>query len=470
MTLKTRLALWYSGLLMVIIIIFSVAVITISRVTLLRTVDQILDSVVNTVQGSFAPVPGDELNNGVSMVYYSDEVFHSPGISVQIWRTHENGEPLDTPVLERSSNDIVEMHSPLDPNYLHTDHITFNSIMVGHVPERVISRPFHTAEGTILGVIQVGTPLNAVADANDQLLVITLVSAVICIAASIGPGMWLSQHLLKPIDKIKHAAASVADAEDLTNRIEWDGVDDELGQLTRSFNHMMGHLEHLFKVQQDFIGDVSHELRTPLTSIIGHLEIMDKYGVDDDSMKALHREARRMSRMVNDLLLLTRADSGELSVDFYPVDLDVIGLDVFAQIPGLAGKRKLKINIERIETCRINGNSDRIRQLMLNLLNNAIKFTEDGGEISLSVYPDENNAIIEVRDSGIGISKEDTKRIFDRFFQADSARVYRDDSDGAGLGLSIVRWIVDIHKGHIEVDSEVGKGTTFKVTIPAITS
>jgi len=457
---------------MMVIIIFSVAVITVSRVTLLQTVDQVLGSVIDTVEHSIDPVPVDEFNmdGDVELFYRSEEIFHSPGISVQVWRTHEDGEPLETPVLERSSNDIAAMHSPLDPNYIHTEHVIINSIMVSHVPERVISRPFHSRDGTVLGVIQVATPLSAVADANDQLLVITLVSAVICIGVSIGLGMWLSGHLLKPIDKIKNAAANVAVAEDLTNRITWDGPDDELGQLTRSFNHMMGRLEHLFKVQQDFIGDVSHELRTPLTSIIGHLEIMDKYGVDEDSMKALHREATRMSRMVNDLLLLTRADSGELSVDFYPVDLDAIGLEVFEQIPGLIRKRDLKINLKRIEPCRIKGNSDRIRQLLLNLLSNAIKFTKDGGEISLSVYPDGKNAIVEVQDNGIGISKEDLARIFDRFYQADAARVYRDESDGAGLGLSIARWIVDIHGGQIDVASAVGTGTTFKVTIPNIVS
>ncbi len=453
---------------MVVIIIFSVVVITVSRVTLLQTVDGILTGVISNVHHSINLVQSDD--GPFELHYHSDDLFHAPGVSVQIWRTHESGEALDTPILERSSVDIHGMEAPLDPNYTPARRPVINSIMVNEIPERVISEVFHTLDGKPIGIIQVATPLSAVANANDQLLVITAVTAVICMGVSIILGKWLSTHLLKPIDTIKNAAANVAKAEDLTNRIQWHGPEDELGQLADSFNHMMGRLEGVFQVQQDFIRDVSHELRTPLTSIIGHLELIDKYGLDKDSLDALQRESERMSRMVNDLLLLTRADSGDLPVDLYPLDLDSITLDVFEQSVILAKDRKLNIELKRIEPVRIKGNSDRIRQLMLNLMSNAIKFTDDDGSISISVYGEKSNAVIEIVDTGIGIKEEDLKRIFDRFFQADSARVHHTENDGAGLGLSIARWIVDIHKGHIDVKSKVGEGTTFSVRFPTIES
>lgn len=462
--------MWYSGLLMVVIIIFGLVVITVSRVTLLQTVDQVLRTATMTVHDNIEPQPVDESNTDepLELVYRSEELFSAPGVSVQVWQTHHNGTRLDEPLLHRSSSDIVSMPRPLDPNYITSDSPILNSIVVNGIPERVMTQPLSDDDGNLIGVIQVATPLTAIANANDQLLAITLITATICIFISIGLGLWLSKHLLKPIDAIKKAAENVANADDLTNRIQWNGPNDELGELSNVFNHMMGRLEHLFTVQQEFIGDVSHELRTPLTSIIGHLEIMDRYGVDKDSLDALHREANRMSRMVNDLLLLTRADSGELKIDLYPVELDHIALEVFEQSMKLAKDHKL--NIGRIESVQINGNVDRIRQLLLNLVSNAIKFTHNGGEITLSVYPEGQDAVIEVTDNGIGISKADKDRIFDRFFQADSARVRHDESDGAGLGLSIVRWIVDIHKGTIDVDSTIGKGTTFKVCLPSYTS
>lgn len=460
--------MWYSGLLMVVIIIFSIVVITVSRVTLLQTVDHILETTSLAIHDSIEVLPVDGSDNDVpiELIYETEDLFSSPSISVQVWRTHHNGEVLETPVIDHSSNDIIRMQHALDPNFLHSQETIINSIVVNNIPERVITQPIQTAEGEILGVLQVALPLTAVAHANDQLLVITLITATICILISIGLGMWLSAHLLEPINRMKQAAENVANAEDLTNRIQWDGPIDELGELSNVFNHMMGRLEHLFTVQQEFIGDVSHELRTPLTSIIGHLEIMERYGVDKESLDALHREAKRMSRMVNDLLLLTRADSGEINIDLYPIDLDHIALDVFEHSLQLAKDRELKIDIGRIEPVRINGNADRIRQVLHNLVNNAVKFTDDGGQITISAYQDKQNAVIEVTDTGIGINEADCKRIFDRFFQADSARVRHSETDGAGLGLSIVRWIVTMHKGTISVASKVGEGTTFTIKLP----
>lgn len=457
MTIRKRLALWYSGLLTLLILIFSITVITVSRVSLLQTVDHLLAGTAQNIAQLVHTLPFDPSE-------LEQEIFRSPGISIQVWRTHENGTVID-PVLETWAG-ISSDNKPLDSSLFHVHQMSFNSAVINDVPERIVSLPFHTSEGLPLGVIQVATPLHAIVNANDQLLLITAISACVVIAVSVILGMWLSQHLLKPIEAIKEAAASISKARDLSTRLEWSGAKDELGELSEVFNHMMERLEQLFSVQQRFIADVSHELRTPLTSIIGNVEIMERYGVDKDSLDAVQREAARMSRMVNDLLLLTRADFGEMQVDIYPIDLDRIALDVFEQTLPLAQKRELSITLERVEPLRIHGNADRVRQLLHNLLSNALKFTKGGGKISLSVFAKGENAIIEVRDTGIGISDADKQRIFDRFFQADFARVHRDENDGAGLGLSIVRWIIDVHGGSIEVDSKLGEGTVFRVLLP----
>jgi two-component system, OmpR family, sensor kinase len=464
MTIRTRLALWYSGLLTFLIISFGIAVITVSRVTLLQTVDQVLVAAAQNIASIIELVP-QETSASLAIVLHDEQALRSPGISIQIWRTHENGEPI-TPVLERYSGVIAEDSSPLDTTLFNTQELSFNSTVINDVPERVIALPFHTSDGLPLGQIQIATPLHAITNANDQLLLITMISAAIVIAVSVGLGLWLSGHLLKPIEAIKEAAASISKGRDLSTRLEWSGAKDELGELSEVFNHMMERLEHLFSVQQRFIGDVSHELRTPLTSIIGNVEIMERYGMDKDSLDAVQREANRMARMVNDLLMLARADFGELQVDLYPMDLDRIVLDVYEQALELAKKRQLHVHLEGIEAVRIHGNSDRVRQLLLNLISNAIKFTKDGGRISLSVYPEGENAIVEVRDTGIGISEADKKRIFDRFFQADAARVHQDEHDGAGLGLSIARWIADVHGGAIDVESKLGEGTLFRLCLP----
>lgn len=467
MTIRKRLALWYSGLLTLLIIIFGIVVITVSRVTLLNTVDHVLSGTSQNIADSIRTVNevGAAEPARIEISQSAEKVFHVPGISVQIWRTFDDGQSI-RPVLERMSDDIIGLGQALDPMLIHSTDTILNSRTISEVPERVITRPFYTDDNQPLGVIQVAVPLNTISDSNDQLIIITFVSATVCIIASVGLGLWLSTHLLKPIDKITTTAASIAHTEDLSTRIEWNGPRDELGTLAESFNHTMARLEQLFKIQQRFIGDVSHELRTPLTSIFGHLEIMARYGFDQESLEAAHREAERMVRMISDLLLLIRADSGEMKIDLYPIDIDTIALEAYEQALIIAKERQLSISLARIEPVCIQGNADRIRQLLLNLLNNAIKFTKDGDRITLSVYQEDQNAIIILQDTGIGISEKDLESIFDRFFQADTARVHHSESDGAGLGLSIVRWIVDIHGGTISVKSDLNQGCTFHISLP----
>lgn len=467
MTIRKRLALWYCGLLTLIILIFGIAVITISRIALLNTVDEILNSTSETIVGSISMSEtfSKAESEDAGFLFHSEKVFHLPGVSVQIWRTVKNGQSI-SPILERASADINDVSEALDPGFIHTTDTVYNSTVINEVPERVISQPLYMKDNQQLGIVQVAIPVNTIESANDQLLVITVFSALACILFSVLLGFGLSAHLLKPIAQITNTAAKIVETDDLSTRIEWDGADDELGELARCFNRTMERLEELFKVQQRFIGDISHELRTPLTSIFGHLEIMQRYGYDKESLDAAHREAARMSRMINDLLLLTRADSGEILVDLYPVDLDSIVLEVYGQILLDTKDRNLEISLGRIDHLRIQGNADRIRQLLLNLLNNSISFTNDGGKIILSIYKDAQNAVIAVQDTGIGISESDLTHIFDRFFQADEARVRHSESDGAGLGLSIVRWIADIHGGTIHVTSTQGKGSLFTVRFP----
>jgi len=239
---------------------------------------------------------------------------------------------------------------------------------------------------------------------------------------------------------------------------------DELGRLTSVFNQMMGRLESLFSVQQRFVADVSHELRTPLTSIQGNLELIRRYGLDEESLIAMESETNRMSRLVNDLLMLARTDYGGVKVELYTTDLDTIVLEMFEQAKVLTKDRDLKIAMPQFEPVRIKGNSDRLRQLMLNLLSNAIKFTPDGGEIHIGLERINNRAVLWVKDTGIGIGDDDLTRIFDRFYQSDPARTHT--GEGFGLGLSISKWIVATHDGEIRVTSQQGEGTTFTVTFP----
>lgn len=469
MSIRRRLVLWYSGLIIIIILALSFSVITVSRVSILSSLDQTLQKTASDLASSISLAPvGDFGTPDMQVLIGYDEIFGVPGFSLQVWQTMPRAEAT-TPTLLRSSNNLSDYPAPLDAHALRSSSERFSHTQIQHVPHRVISYPFYDSVTRIqLGVVQVATSLQAIEQANENVLLITVIGAAISMLVSLALTLFLSRQALKPLEIISAAASHIVVAEDLSTRLTWDGPQDEIGQLAEVFNHMMERLDHLFSVQQRFLADVSHELRTPLTSILGNLEIMQRYGVDTDSLDAVHREAGRMSRMVNDLLLLIRADYGELEVDLYPLDLDPVVLEVYEQAHLLAKHRSLKIVLGQLQPARINGNVDRIRQLLLNLISNAIKFTADGGQISVSLYVDATDAILEVSDTGIGIGDEDLKRIFDRFYQADHSRTQRSESDGAGLGLSIARWIVDAHHGKIEVSSVIGQGTQFRIRLPLL--
>jgi signal transduction histidine kinase len=297
------------------------------------------------------------------------------------------------------------------------------------------------------------------------------VALVAAMLGSLALGWALTNRLLRRIDVIAEAANRVSASEDLKTRLPYDGPMDEIGRLTGVFNQMMCRLEHLFSVQQRFVGDVSHELRTPLTAIRGHVDLIRRYGMDPDSLEAVECEVARMNRMVSDLLLLAKADYGGLTLTQRPVDLDDLVSEAYRSTRGLTKSRNLKVTIRDYEPVRVMGDPDRLLQLLLNLVSNAIKFTPDGGEITISLRHTRTDAVLEGADTGIGISEEDQKRVFDRFFQADSSRVRGDGAgrgEGVGLGLSIAKWIVDAHHGRITVQSIVGVGTTFTVELPLL--
>lgn len=428
-----------------------------------RTADEVLRNIHVMAFGAFG-------SSDTVISLRSSDVLRTPGITVQLWQTRERSEPIDpirwggtrTPTIDDTNI------APLDAEALVSESIVYSDAIVDDLPRRVATFPFYNQTGHLLGVVQLAAPTQTVNEATDKLLIITIVTCGAAIVAAFVIGWWLANRALQPLDDITQAATRIAETDDLSTRLKWRGPMDELGRLARVFNRMMQQLEHLFSVEQRFVADVSHELRTPLTAIRGNLEIIKRYGMDEASLEAIDSEVDRMSRLVSDLLLLARADYGEIEVDLYPLDLDTLVLEVFQQAQILAKDRNLEIAIEHFVPLRINGNADRIKQLLLNLTSNAIKFTPDGGKITLGLQPRGGWAVVYVRDTGIGMKRVDLEHIFDRFYQADTSRSQNSTQGGSGLGLSIAQWIVDAHGGTIEADSVFGKGSTFTIKLPIL--
>jgi signal transduction histidine kinase len=295
-------------------------------------------------------------------------------------------------------------------------------------------------------------------------LVILLIIALI-VAALIS---WImTKQTLTPLMTVTEFAKEITETYDLSRRIPIpaEQKEDEVGQLIFAFNETLGRLDQILQSQKQLVTDISHELRTPLTVIKGEVGLMKKYKqYDIESLVSIENEVDRLSRLVGNLLFLSQAEAGEMPLDIKIFSLDELLCEVFHHVQTLAADR-MTITIQKMDQVEMQGDRDRIKQVLLNLLGNAIQYTPEGGRIIIELANEGESATIKIEDNGPGIAKKDLQKIFDRFYRGEKSRT-RSHSSGFGLGLSISQFIVNLHKGSIHVDSEIGVGTTFTVLLP----
>ncbi|HEY0981685.1 ATP-binding protein [Schlesneria sp.] len=294
------------------------------------------------------------------------------------------------------------------------------------------------------------------------------VAGLVILAGGVLGGGWLSARAILPISAMTATAESIS-AQNLSQRIDVQETDSELGQLASVLNRTFDRLQGAFERQSQFTADASHELRTPLSVISAHTELaLCRPRSSEDYRAALEtcrRAAQRMRSLIDSLLLLARFDSGTPSIKIERIDLDPLLRDCVEMVETLAMERN--IHIECLSTsCFVRGDLDRLSQVFTNLLTNAIRYNVEGGCVRLTTRSEQEWEVISVIDSGVGIAGDQLSRIFDRFYQVDKARSRAEGS--SGLGLSICKTIVDAHGGTIRAISQVGAGTTIEVRLPRI--
>jgi len=453
MSLRIRLTLLYSSLLGGVLLLFGVVVYGLVSVMLVEQVDNLLTETANEIISQTRTNAIGELAIQSSLsTNLAESVFF------QVWGVDGRR--------RASSPNISWLQESLDPPSLRVNQAVYRNSTVQSVHLRVFSVPL-TVNQRQVGLLQVGTSLSLVDATQRALLTVLVVSAVISMGLS-GLGAWLTtRRALARLEMVTEAATQITRADDLSRRIPNAGPrDDEVGQLIRAFNQTLSRLEKLFTAQRRFLADVSHELRTPLTVIKGNVALLRRMGAtDDESLSGIETEVDRLTRMVGDLLLLAQAESGKIPLDMRPVELDTVLLEVFQQMRILAGDR-LQLRITEIDQVQVIGDRDRLKQVLVNLVGNAVKYTPGGGKIAISLGKSGEQARLVVTDTGPGIPAQDLPHIFERFYRAEKSRTRGRDGTGYGLGLSIAYWIVHNHGGRIDVDSKEGHGTTFCLWLP----
>ncbi len=315
----------------------------------------------------------------------------------------------------------------------------------------------------VVGVVQVGQSLYSL-DSSLQRLGYFLALGVFVTWALFSLGGWLmAGRALQPLTQISLAAESIGATGDFSQRIAYAGPKDELGNLSTTFNQMIGRIQRAFDAQRQFVADASHELGSPLTVIRGNLDLLKRNLPEKDrleSQRSMEGEATRMDRIIGDLLTLAQMEGPQ--VQRRPVSVDSLVREVFQESQLLAGRRRLSLDLT--ERVAVLGDTHQLSQALFNLVDNAIKYTPENGAISLSVQRNGRWAVARVADTGIGIPNDELPRIFDRFYRVDKARSR--GRGGTGLGLAIVMAIAEAHGGRVTVESTPGKGSVFTLHLP----
>ncbi|MEW6649651.1 MAG: ATP-binding protein [Chloroflexota bacterium] len=450
MSLRLRLALTYTTLIGVVLLLFGLLIFTIIDRVLIDQIDSRLNQAATQIITRLKVSPANQFNVRQLVGYQPTE-----NLIFQVWDLEQRLQ------LSRPAG----LQQPLDESGIRIGQQFYSSQSLNNVRLRVLSVPLRTTRGPV-GYLQVGLSL-ALLDITRNTLATVLVVLTITLMIVVMLTTWaLTGEALNQLGMVTNLATQITQADDLSRRIPvTNASQDEVGRLIQAFNQTLERLEKLFDSQRRFLADVSHELRTPLTVIKGEVGLMRLTNQpDEESLGNVEREVDRLTRLVGDLLLLAQAESGKLPLEFQSVELDTVLLEVLQQMRILSGD-KLDVQLTEIDQVLIQGDRDQLKQVLLNLISNAITYTPAGGEVRLSLRQMEGQAQVIVEDNGRGISAEDLPHIFNRFYRADPARK-RSGNSGFGLGLSIAQWIVQRHGGKIEVESQLGQGTRFTVYLP----
>lgn len=490
MSIRLRLTLWYSGLLAAALVAFGILM---YAIVYQNTMGGIKNRLAIEADKVSVPMTLDSSGN----LRISIRTFTVLDVSIAAQAVNYTSNPKGT--IDYRTQNLSDLNlkfsypafEQLKDGYYHSETLAGNPFIIY---EKTIYLP---GNGAVIGLLQLGAYTGKELDYLKQMRTNLWIAGFASLALAFVIGLFLARKALRPIEKVTEAAERVQSGSDLKLRIPGESQD-EIGRLTRTLNHMLERVEKAYNVleesntaQRRFVSDASHELRTPLTTIRGNVDLLEKVWAqpsegnkaevdsgttvakprlspaerEELSREALHDisdEARRMSRLVNDLLSLARADSGYV-MDKEPIELMPLVEEAARRASFLPRTSDWKVgSLDALAGVSVVGNRDYLMQLLFILIENGFKYTP-AGEVRLEAYRSEDRVGISIVDTGIGISRSDMPRIFDRFYRADESR---GQTAGTGLGLSIAKWIADMHRAVLDVQSVPEGGSRFTIWLP----
>src|SRR5665811_1986964 len=457
-SIRIRLTAWYLVMLALGLGVFGVGSWFAMRVSAFHAIDEELEDRIRGVEkfmqlqiAALSPIEIRDEFRKHSVLGPGEDLFQV---------CNEKGEWLYRSVVLENSQVPIRLPNRLGGQPVY-ENLTVQSAPVRFATGRVVvnDHPY---------TIQVAAPLNEFYEALERFRFILWFSVPLLLAGAGLGGYLISRRALKPVDQITTAAKSIS-ISNLSDRLAVPKTSDELQRLSETLNRMLARLDTSVQRMSQLTADASHELRAPVSLIRTTAELAVQDGRTNteyhEDMVQILAEAERTSRLIDSLLLLARADAGEGGLQHELTDVSTSVREALEQGRSLAAEKRIELTADlKSEPAVVRGDGEALRRLFFILIDNAIKYTQEGGRVQVGLETLDAQATIRVTDSGIGISESDQPRIFDRFWRADKVRSR--GVGGAGLGLSIARWIIDQHSGSVEVQSKPGHGSTFIVRIP----
>jgi heavy metal sensor kinase len=457
-SVRIRLTLWYAGVLALSLIAFALVIYYAAGNIFHERQDESLRSTAQTVASAYLEELGEtHTSSKAGEVVLAEITF--PNRYVQL--TDNTGNPIAASANLAGFTIAIPSAVLADARARGFSHASVNGLRVTVVP---------FSSDQTLGFAAVAEPLSVIEDGLSELRRDLFAGVLLVLLLASAGGYFLARKSLAPVASMNSQTQRIS-AENLAARLDVTNPRDELGRLATTINDLLGRLENAFNEQQRFIADASHELRTPLAVLRGETEValgktrtIEEY---QESLSLIQDEAERLSRIVEDLFILARQPiNTRAALNKECISLNDAVRDCARAAQVLAFRKGVRLKVEKDSPAiDLNGDEDLIKRMLLNLLDNAVKYTPAGGEILLALARQNGNAEIVVRDTGIGIPTEAQPRVFDRFYRVDKARARA--MGGAGLGLSIAQWIVEVHGGSINLASTPGHGSTFTIVLPA---
>ena len=465
-SLRARLALWHAGILaLTLITLDGLTLFLLNRYLISRSDDALLDYADTTARTIATQLYQASLPGRTPPERFLNNSRQELGRLVQV--IDRFGKPIDVSDALKSQSISPSMTARIEAQKGRVFWET--RLDLGEHPFRVITVPVMMGKDTPY-LVMAAASLEGVQEALQRTVMILSVLTPTVFVISLLGGWLLVGRSLKPVHEMTRTALAI-EHTNLDRRIQPPSTDDEIARLASAFNEMIARLDKSFRQIQQFSADASHELKTPLTTMRGEAEVALMADLKPEQYKTALRsivdEVERMSAIVDNLLLLARADAEQIQIRKERVALHELVMEVFEQLAPVARKREISLDVEEIEAADVEGDPLWLRQIVTNLINNAVKYTPPGGSVTIGLSSSSiHEARVVIRDTGPGIPEEHLPHIFDRFYRVDPGRSR--DAGGVGLGLNIAQWAAEAHGGHIGVESEVGKGTKFTLCLPVV--